>query len=184
MSTRCSILVKVNREDLDKRFKFDVFKIHCPIEDVDGETKSQAVVVNRINKRIREVALTWFYAGIYHHNDGYVTNGVGETLFKEYNTYESALNLVLGGDASSINGHYCSYAGRTFADKWEDIKPRLFESPQSIVSSDSKFVYVFENGKWYVAKVRYDKLQDKDVYDFQLVEDILKRGDEDGDYTF
>ena len=42
------------------------------------------------------------YVGVYCHWDGYIINGVGETLLKHYNTYLKALRLIKRGEIQGL----------------------------------------------------------------------------------
>ncbi len=149
MSTRCNICVVLKDEDLGKELKFDVSKIGKKYAD------------KHINK-VGTVTSNVKYLSIYNHSDGYY-EGVGRTLLNEFNTYDKALNLVLGGDASVIIGEkvfqYCAWLG----ESWEDCKPeKSFSEPEC----KNVYLYKFEDGNWYV-KHYLDK-------GWHLLSDVLK----------
>ena len=104
---------------------------------------------------------------IYHHWDGY-PDGVGQTLVSLYNSYEKALNLVLGGDCSTINEAYNPYALRK-SEEWKYIKP---ESISERVSLAEEYDYMFKDGEWYVRAMYDDNLAD-----WTLVTKVLKEGE-------
>ena len=85
--------------------------------------------------------------GIYNHSDGY-PGGVGEALLEHYNTYEQALNLVLGGNCSSIIDSYQPYALRDGED-WENIKPEIMDEDMKL-DWVYDYGYMFKDGMWYV----------------------------------
>ena len=85
MSTRSCVIVKVRKEDLGKKLKFDASKVK--LEDWEEQKKDEFS---------KEVELKSPYVGVYCHWDGY-PEGVGSVLKKCFNDYESALNLILGG---------------------------------------------------------------------------------------
>ena len=139
MATRSNICVKIRKEDLNKVMHFDVSKLPNG-KAYDSSYKSS----------IQDVKLDKDYIQIYHHWDGY-PEGLGKTLVEEFNDYETILNLLLGGDASSINEQvivqYCSWRN----EDWDSVKPTLCDKP----SLDEKYLYKFEDGKWWV-KAEYD----------------------------
>lgn len=148
MSTRSNISVIVKDSDLGKTMKFDDSKLPkdrvAEGVDVMGEV--------RIAKPVLQ---------IYHHWDGY-PEGVGKTLLEDFNDYDKALNLVLGGDVSSILGgclaYYCAREG--------------FDGPEQldVPTMYEEYVYKFEDGKWY--------FQSEDDTDWINLEDYLKNSDE------
>ena len=97
MSTRCSILVEIP-------------------EDLIGQTIKHQRQDNELNwdkgiDKTEPVKITKKYLGIYCHHDGY-PDGVGSELVNRYNNFNSALNLILGGDCSSIVRNLVRYATR------------------------------------------------------------------------
>ena len=127
MSTRSNIAVVVKNDDLGKTMKFDENKL--PKDRVaEGVEVMEEVTINKP------------VVQIYHHWDGY-PEGVGQTLIDDFNDYDKALNLVLGGDVSSINGgclaYYCAREG--------------FEGPAQLDTPicEEEYVYKFEDGVWY-----------------------------------
>jgi hypothetical protein len=99
---------------------------------------------NEFLNMVEEVTLEKPVLEIYHHWDGY-PDGVGKTLIKKYNDYNTILNLLLGGDASSINGdnvcQYCAWRG----EDWKSVKPKQFDEPVL----NEEYLYKFEDGVWY-----------------------------------
>lgn len=133
MSTRSSILIQIPDEYIGKTFKYQ----KVPFEvtwDLDTDLTESVTFIK-------------LFAGIYCHHDGY-PDGVGKELIEHYNTFESAFNLILGGDCSSIVGDYVRYATQKSED-WKHIQPHQFDKIQK-VSSDSQYVYVFKNNRWYL----------------------------------
>jgi hypothetical protein len=127
MATRSNIAVVVKNEDLGKTIKFDENKL--PKDRVAEGVEVMEEVT--INKPVIQ---------IYHHWDGY-PEGVGQTLIDDFNDYDKALNLVLGGDVSSINGgclaYYCAREGF--------VEPAQLDTP----ICEEEYVYKFEDGNWY-----------------------------------
>lgn len=133
MATRSNICIVLNNEDIGKVVKFD-------------ETKLPKGVTcdNEFLNMVEEVTLEKPVLEIYHHWDGY-PEGLGKTLLKQYNDYNTILNLLLGGDASSINGdnvcQYCAWRG----EDWESVKPAQLDKPVL----NEEYLYKFEDGVWY-----------------------------------
>lgn len=141
MSTRSNICLVLKKEDIGKSVKFDETKLPKDITCND----------ECINK-VEEVVLEKPILEIYHHNDGY-PECVGKTLIEKYNDYDTILNLLLGGDASSINGgkvcQYCAWRG----EDWESVKPRQLDNPVL----NEEYLYKFENGVWYFKDIYENK---------------------------
>lgn len=136
MATRAMIYVKVNEEDIGKEMKADLDKVKDKL--------SSRLTLGAIDNQIGSVKLGK-YVGIYHHWDGY-PSGVGETLLNEYNDYESALNLVLLGDESTINESLHPYMGNN-GEEWEHCKPMVIDS-DGIGDTLENFDYLFSDGSW------------------------------------
>ena len=134
MATRSTISLKVSEGDKGKVFHFDENKLpkglSCVNEEID---------------KVGDVKVEHDYLTIYHHWDGY-PEGVGETLVEQFNTYDSILNLLCGGYASSINGdticQYCAWRG----EAWEDVQPTQSDREPSV---REEYAYLFKDGKWF-----------------------------------
>jgi len=92
------------------------------------------------------------YHSIYVHFDGYIENGVGETLLESYTNQEAAESLVTLGDASIIGDTIdeCKFYAR---DRGEDINPAktggtIYEI--MLENHSQEFDYVWENEEWYL----------------------------------
>ena len=133
MATRSNICLVLKKEDIGKVMKFDETKLPKGV-----------TCYNEFLNKVEEVTLEKPVLEIYHHWDGY-PDGVGKTLLKQYNDYNTILNLLLGGDASSINGdsvcQYCAWVG----EDWESVKPEQLDNPVL----NEEYLYKFENGVWY-----------------------------------
>ena len=67
--------------------------------------------------------------------------GVGKTL-KSFDTYEKALNLVLGGNVSTMyEGYFRHYANRVEDVSWDNISPRQYDSIKDL----SEYFGIFQN---------------------------------------
>ncbi len=133
MATRSNICLILNKEDIGKAVKFNANKLP---KDVTYD--------NEFLNLVEEVTLEKPVLEIYHHWDGYPEN-LGKTLLEQYNDYDTILNLLLGGDASTINNNnvcqYCAWRG----EDWEYVKPKQLDKP----AFNEEYLYKFENGVWY-----------------------------------
>ena len=136
MSTKSNIIVKVRKSDIGSTALFDAKKLNVPEDCWSDNFKSLE----------KPVELTNEYIGISCRWDGYL-DGVGYELKENFNTYEKALNLVLGGDCSSLGDDGCitRYATRK-GEKWNYLAPKQSNNPISL--SKQEFSYLFEDGKW------------------------------------
>ena len=141
MATRSNIRVILREEDRNKDLKFTPNEQQAKdlLKNEWGEDQLEEGMWETVNPEGAEALM------IYHHWDGYI-EGVGETLYEKYNSYEDALNLVLGGDCSSINGTYTPYATRKCED-WEIIKPKSINENHKM---EEEYDYMFKGDKWYV----------------------------------
>lgn len=134
MATRSTISLKVSESDKGKVFHFD-----------ENKLPNNFTCENECIDKVGDVKIEKDYLTIYHHWDGY-PRGVGKTLVYNYNDYDSILNLLCGGDASSINGEtivqYCAWRG----EEWEDVKPAQSDTELSVTE---EYAYLFKDGKWF-----------------------------------
>ena len=148
MATRSNIRVILKEEDRNKDMKFNPEMVNIKDNAWRGY-RLETGLWEEVNAGGKDAFI------IYHHWDGY-PEGVGKTLLNEYNDYDKALNLVLGGDASTINGGYEGYALRE-GENWEDIKPRAVDESYAYME---EYDYMFKDGKWFVKSAYGDKLND------------------------
>ena len=136
MSTRSNIYLKLKDESKGQTIQFDFSKLPT----AHGEQHE------KLEFPIKDVKIPQDaeYIGVYHHWDGYPEN-LGKTLLEQYNDYDTILNLLLGGDASTINNNnvcqYCAWRG----EDWEYVKPKQLDKP----AFNEEYLYKFENGVWY-----------------------------------
>jgi hypothetical protein len=150
MGTRSSIIVKVKKEDIGNRVLTHEFK---------GKKYK-----TKIEKP---------YIGIYCHWDGY-PDGVGATLFEDYNDYEKVLDLISGGFASSICGEEADYyMAWNRNEEWKDNKPRQNDEVK-VCGGWTEYAYIFDNGKWYVGIVEGENDTIEDVV--ELTEEVIENG--------
>lgn len=132
MSTHASIEIKVRKTDVGKTMEFSP----KGIEIVEWHTSE------RLEKsKCKPVTLTETL-GIYCHE-----GDAGKQLLNHFNTYEKALNLILGGDISSIgyDSSLMHYANRKENITWEQISPeRCFHK------GIYRFLFDEEQGGWLV----------------------------------
>ena len=115
MSTRASIVLKLKDEDIGKKMKFEPSRLPLGITcDMAGVDKVEWV---ELSKR---------YIMIYHNYDSY-PSGMGVYLYYIYNDYDKIINLLLGGNVSSILGtmlmQYICYPDGV----WADEKPIVYD---------------------------------------------------------
>lgn len=91
--------------------------------------------------------------------DGYPT-AVGQTLVRDYNTYEKALNLTLGGPAECIardikvdNTWSGGYLNCKAADPLNTRPNTIFCKKDKVFGE--AYEYLFNGGKWYVRNDSY-----------------------------
>ena len=116
------------------------------------------------------------YVFIYCHHDGY-PNGVGADLLKVFpennpDTYEKLCKFISGGDTSGIGitetGEFVSDYYSTDED-FERNRPQQKYTEPKVGYMDSEYVYIFENGKWYIKSSML--WQDpKNNFEYELVE--------------
>ena len=157
MATRATITLKIKDEDLNKTKKFDIDKLP------ENTSYNDDCIEN-----LREVTLNKPYISIYHHFDGY-PEGLGLTLYEEFNDYDKALNILLGGDASSINGDtIIQYCPAYQDENWDRTKPDLTDE---IPAADQDYQYYFDDEKWWFRG--YEKTNWKDLEKFLRENEII-----------
>lgn len=157
MATRATITLKIKDEDLNKTKKFDIDKL-----PENTSYKDDCI------ENLREVTLNKPYISIYHHFDGY-PEGLGLTLYEEFNDYDKALNILLGGDASSINGDtIIQYCPAYQDENWDRTKPDLTDE---IPAADQDYQYYFDDEKWWFRG--YEKTNWKDLEKFLRENEII-----------
>ena len=164
MATRGNIRVVLKEEDRNRAMKFVPNEKQADdlSHEVWGNAHRKVGVWETVNPGGKEALM------IYHHWDSYI-EGLGATLFNEYNTYEDALNLVLGGDCSTINKTYFPYATCEGED-WDSIQPKPIDESHK---QEEEYDYMFKDGMWYV-RGGYSG----DCDDWTPLGIFLKKGDE------
>lgn len=81
----------------------------------------------------------------YIHHDGYVTNGVGESLLRNYYSIEHAKELVSIGDRSSLEDE-------TPYDDQDEVVHTTDNISELVKDNfDIEYFYLFDDSKWQVA---------------------------------
>lgn len=165
MSTNSNICIILKNEDKNKPLKFNIEKIPSVNYSKFNYDKEELNKIKEINtdKNVLE---------IYHHWDGY-PDGVGKTLIEDYNDYDKALNLILGGDCSSINPPQYEPYWSIKGEEWEYIKPKEFDEPKL----GREYLYKFDKGKWFF----------KDIYthdDWTDLADFLAESENEVEFTY
>lgn len=138
MSTRSSIIIKVNKEDLGTTKVFDKSKIKF-LDEWDE--------CNNV-ELCKPVTIKHKYIGIYCHFDGY-PSGVGSTLMSKYSDYDKLLNLIVGGDCSYIYDDVVKRYANRAGEKWDYLQPKQGDTVESVINAiENEYAYVFEDGKW------------------------------------
>lgn len=120
MSTRCSIIVKLEKKDLGKDF-----------------------LVNHANDKpsIFHTYIDKPYISIYIHHDGYLS-GVGQDIIDNLDSYEKALKFVLQGDMTEFDYPYTEYRNESYENNKPNAYDKLDECPMQ------EYNYLFDNGEW------------------------------------
>ena len=130
MSTNASVYVRLKEEDRNKVLKFNPNLVH----EVDIDRGN---VKREIQPKENTIIL-----GAYVHWDG---DDIIDSLNENFNDYDKALNLVLGGAMSYIAGENVRYYS-----SWRDEEYEVYERKEN-ETLKIKFVpctYLFENGEW------------------------------------
>lgn len=141
MSTRSCIVIKVKESDLNQVKKFNPELLPVKVEGWDcyGETTCA--------EKSQPVELKGAYIGIYCHSDGY-PSGVGAVLKEKFNDYETALNLIIGGDCSSVWFDSVRRYGTRSSEDWDYIFPQQGDKPEQVYKrfGGTEYCYLFEDG--------------------------------------
>lgn len=159
MATRGTIVVKIKDEDLGKKVKVNPKFL----------TRDEAVA-EKYNKKCFEITLSKRYAEIYQHWDSY-PEGLGASLVNGWTDYEKALNLILGGDASSVDEdgvtQYVVMEDRD--EQYERLQPTFTDDVPNV---SEEYQYLLDNGVWYVR-------DNYDIKEFKPVTEVLEKSEED-----
>lgn len=143
MSTRSVVIVKIETSDINKRKKYSPKKVTVQETKWDEEG-GKSVELSK------QVLLKDKYIGIYCHWDGY-PEGVGAALKKNFNDYEKALNLAVGGFCSVISTEDIKRYATRDREEWKYIKPLQADTAEKLIrnlGNWAEYAYIFENNKW------------------------------------
>lgn len=104
---------------------------------------------------------------IYCHHDGYIDDGVGETLFKHYTTTDNITRLLCCGDLISLENTPEESNNNSFNTlRKEDTTIKFDISIDMYVKHklDAEYLYVFDNGEWRCYIVNDDRWVDLKSY--------------------
>ena len=148
MSTASRIILKIKKEDIGRKIKFDATKLPIPLHDWREKDKNGKVYLDQKGiEKSKEITLIGDYIGIYCHWDGDL-DSTGLVLSEDFNDYETALNLIVGGWCSGLCcGHVTHYANRK-GTKWADEKPIQGSIDTMRSQIYGQYEYIFENGSW------------------------------------
>ena len=141
MSTRSCIMLKVRKEDFGKKEKFDTNLTKVVEWDCCGKKEDEVS---------EDVELNTKYIGVYCHSDGYPSWN-GRVLKENYNTYDKAKSLILGGDISFIDTDNIRHYANRGCEEWKYIKPTQADTQKGVYSHiDCEYIYLFdeERGGW------------------------------------
>ena len=153
MATRSTISLKVSESDKGKVFHFDENKLPYNL-----------TCENKCIDKMGDVKIEKEYLTIFHHWDGY-PHGVGKTLVNKFKNYNSILNLLCGGNASSINGkqivQYCAWRGDEWDDNYGGVQPKQSDTEPSV---SEEYAYLFKDGKWFFKGYEVEEWTDLKEY--------------------
>lgn len=148
MATRSNIRVILKEEDRNRDMKFNPEMIE--IKNTWGKGQQlETGLWETVNPDGHDTLI------VYHHWDGY-PEGIGQALLEDYNDYDKALNLVLGGDISSAVGDYSPYALRE-GESWDGIKPQAVNFDER---QHNEYDYMFFKDKWFVRDCYSEEIKD------------------------
>lgn len=164
MSTRSNVIIKVKSEDIGKTIKFNAKKLPVKLESWGDE---------KVRTKCKPVIIEKQYIGIYCHWDGY-PSGVGKALVENFTDYDSVLNLVAGGDCSSINQDSVIHYANRDGEDWDFIKP-VQSDEIKVCGGLTEYAYIFdEDGLWKIGIIKYGKDDEgKTNYDDEYIDDIV-----------
>ena len=152
MATRSCIIVKVRNSDIGTTQKYSDEKSKAPANNWGGDGVDKC----------EDVKIEKPYIGVYCHWDGY-PSGVGAALKVFADTYERALNLVLGGSISNVEeDEFTHYANRD-GEVWSHIEPIQGDTAIDVNAKvDEYYCYLFDedNGGWKILNRKTNEFED------------------------
>ena len=148
MSTPSRIIIKLRKEYIGRKIKFDPNKLPLPLGNWIYKDEYGRVLRNESGKdKTREITLKGEYIGIYCHWDGH-PESVGAVLKESFNDYETALNLIAGGWCSGISCGMVNHYANRVGHKWSEIKPIQGSLKHLRDYIYGQYEYIFDNDKW------------------------------------
>lgn len=135
MGTRCHIFIKLKEEDKDKTCRIDLNKL--PLAHHISPDLVQDVYIKKDAN----------YLGIYDSLEGY-PDGVGRVLYEQFNTYNAALNLILGGNVINITGDYWDPFLSESMGWGFDEPSQIFEITKNLPGA-IEYIYLFDGQWWF-----------------------------------
>lgn len=176
MSTRANICVEVPASEMGKTFSFKPFGFKVMAEECRRNKKTGAF--KTIKKEVKpqprpEITLTRKYIAIFHHWDSYPVSSMGYGLgmsLLTIDTFEKAINLVVGGDISSFHERqYRGAAEAIYQQAKESYKtqkarnqyirdnmPETYPQQSNAPIADYQWNYLFRNGEWFCCSFHTD----------------------------
>lgn len=142
MATRSCIIVKVRNRDIGTSQKYSDEKSKVLANDWGGDGVDLC----------EDVKIEKPYVGVYCHWGGY-PSGVGESLKSFADTYERALNMVLGGSISSVSENSFTHYANRDGEVWSYISPIQGDTAIDVNAKiDEDYCYLFDedNGGWKI----------------------------------
>lgn len=134
MSTRSAIMIKVRPEHIGQTMKFNESKLPVPLQSW-GEYEA-------CDDKCKEVKIEHPYLAIYCHSDGY-PEGVGKVLKETFPDYDTALNLIIGGDCSFVWYDGVRHYANRSSEEWRYLVPKQGDKPEEIYPYiDSEYCYL------------------------------------------
>jgi hypothetical protein len=159
MGTHAYIYVKNDKKDFGNKVVFN------------HKTLPNGMALKKIRK-VPNLKIIAPYMGVYCHYDGY-PEFVGVILAKYYTTKEQALNLICGGNMSTIHvdidissfykEHKQMYGyirnGVDYHRQSTIYGPNNLSYYYSNTQPQGQYVYIFQNGEWYFRNSEQGKMQ-------------------------
>lgn len=145
MGTPSRIIIKVRKEDIGRKIKFDPNKLPLPLGDWKFRYDDGKVWRDESAKeKSRVFTLKGEYIGIYCHYNGF-PDSVGAILKECFNDYETALNLLAGGWCGSIDSEGVNHYANRKDYKWSNIKPLQGSLEYLRKHICGQYEYIFDN---------------------------------------
>ena len=154
MSTRSCIILKLRKEDIGKKLKFQEGLLPVPLDKWQHKDLDGSIWRDESGKNLcRPVVINSQYIGIYCHFDGY-PSGVGSAIKECFKDYDSVLNLIVGGSCSYIENDSVRHYANRQDEKWKYLKPLQGDHQSDLITrfrdSWSEYAYLYdeERGGW------------------------------------